>query len=46
MTPPEGLQAGKYFIPGNTIVQNPTHTMFRGMSSTHPLIVLPHFYPL
>ncbi|RYP10371.1 hypothetical protein DL764_000705 [Monosporascus ibericus] len=28
MTPPEGLQAGDYFIPGNAIVQIPTHTMF------------------
>ncbi|RYP67974.1 hypothetical protein DL769_005621 [Monosporascus sp. CRB-8-3] len=27
MTPPEGLQVGDYFIPGNTIVQVPTHTM-------------------
>ncbi|RYP33768.1 hypothetical protein DL767_004635 [Monosporascus sp. MG133] len=28
MTPPEGLQVGDYFIPGNAIVQVPTHTMF------------------
>ncbi|RYP03734.1 hypothetical protein DL765_010404 [Monosporascus sp. GIB2] len=28
MTPPEGLQVGDCFIPGNTIVQVPTHTMF------------------
>ena len=43
MTPPEGLQAGKYFIPGDTIVQNPTHTMFRGTSSIYahsPLLPL------
>lgn len=30
MTPPEGVMVGKTFIPGNTIVQCPTHTMFRG----------------
>ncbi|VUC30184.1 unnamed protein product [Clonostachys rosea] len=29
VTPPEGLQIGKHFIPGNTIVQVPTHTMCR-----------------
>ena len=34
MTPPEGLQLGKHFIPGDTIVQNPTHTMFHGKAST------------
>ncbi|RYP92929.1 hypothetical protein DL770_000979 [Monosporascus sp. CRB-9-2] len=27
MTPPEGLQVDDYFIPGNAIVQIPTHTM-------------------
>lgn len=30
-TPPEGLQVGDVFIPGNTIVQVPLHTLFRGM---------------
>lgn len=30
VTPPEGLQIGKHFIPGSTIVQVPTHTMCRG----------------
>ena len=34
LTPPEGLQAGKYFIPGDTIVQNPTYTMFYGTCPT------------
>ncbi|KAH7152666.1 benzoate 4-monooxygenase cytochrome P450 [Dactylonectria macrodidyma] len=29
MTPPEGLAIGDKFIPGNTIVQIPTYTMFR-----------------
>ncbi|RYO94255.1 hypothetical protein DL766_002235 [Monosporascus sp. MC13-8B] len=28
ITPPEGLQVGDCFIPGNAIVQIPTHTMF------------------
>lgn len=32
MTPPEGLQIGETFIPGNSIVQIPSHTMFRGIS--------------
>jgi cytochrome P450 len=31
MTPPEGLQIGDTLIPGNTIVQIPSYTMFRGM---------------
>lgn len=30
-TPPEGLTIDQTFIPGNTIVQIPWHTMFRGM---------------
>lgn len=30
VTPPEGLQIGETFIPGNTIVQVPMHTLFRG----------------
>jgi cytochrome P450 len=30
-TPREGLLVGEIFIPGNTIVQVPFHTMFRGM---------------
>ncbi|POR35382.1 Tryprostatin B 6-hydroxylase [Tolypocladium paradoxum] len=29
MTPPEGLQLGDTFIPGNTIVQVPTYTLHR-----------------
>ena len=32
MTPPQGLTVGNTVIPGNTIVQIPTHTMFRGES--------------
>ncbi|KAF6839318.1 cytochrome p450 [Colletotrichum musicola] len=30
MTPPEGLDLDGTFIPGDTIIQVPTHTMFRG----------------
>lgn len=30
MTPPQGLTVGSTFIPGNTIVQIPTHSIFRG----------------
>lgn len=30
MTPPEGLQIGETFIPGNTILQIPSYTMYRG----------------
>lgn len=30
MTPPEGLQLGDTFIPGDTIVQVPTYTLHRG----------------
>ncbi|KAL2158834.1 hypothetical protein VTH06DRAFT_4026 [Thermothelomyces fergusii] len=29
MTPPEGLWIGRHFVPGNTIVQVPSHTVFR-----------------
>ncbi|KAF7558005.1 hypothetical protein G7Z17_g333 [Cylindrodendrum hubeiense] len=29
MTPPEGLQIGDAFIPGNTILQIPAHTLYR-----------------
>lgn len=29
-TPPQGIQIGERFIPGNTIVQTPTYTMCRG----------------
>ena len=29
MTPPEGLQIGNTYIPGDTIVQIPMHTHFR-----------------
>ncbi|KAF7540210.1 hypothetical protein G7054_g1607 [Neopestalotiopsis clavispora] len=29
MTPPEGLQIGETFIPGNTILQIPSYTMYR-----------------
>lgn len=31
VTPPNGLFVGETFIPGNTIVQIPFHTTFRGM---------------
>lgn len=34
MTPPEGLRIGDTFVPGNTIVQVPSHTMFRGGCSS------------
>ncbi|POR38861.1 Cytochrome P450 [Tolypocladium paradoxum] len=30
MTPPEGLRVGEIHIPGNTIVQVPSYTVFRG----------------
>jgi cytochrome P450 len=39
-TPREGLQIGEVHIPGNTIVQIPTHTMFRGMCSVFPLLMM------
>ncbi|KAH7136986.1 averantin oxidoreductase [Dactylonectria estremocensis] len=29
MTPPEGFQIGETFIPGNTILQIPSHTLYR-----------------
>ncbi|KAK1450111.1 cytochrome P450 [Colletotrichum melonis] len=32
MTPPEGIDIDGTFIPGDTIIQVPTHTMFRGKS--------------
>jgi len=31
MTPPEGLQIGEVFIPGDSIVQIPSHTLYRGI---------------
>lgn len=31
MTPPEGMRVGDRHIPGNTIVQVPSYTVFRGM---------------
>lgn len=31
MTPPQGLQLGDEFIPGNTVVVVPTYTLQRGM---------------
>lgn len=34
VTPPEGVQIDDVFIPGNTIVQIPTYTAFRGKVST------------
>lgn len=34
-TPPEGLQVGDKWIPGNTIVQMPSYTMYRGEWSPH-----------
>jgi cytochrome P450 len=33
MTPPEGLQVGEKFIPGESIVQIPLHTLYRGTLS-------------
>lgn len=33
MTPPEGLQVGDAFIPGNMLVQIPTYTVHRGKHS-------------
>jgi cytochrome P450 len=30
ISPPEGLRIGETFIPGDTIIQIPTYTMFRG----------------
>lgn len=30
LTPPEGMTIGKTYVPGNTIVQVPLYTMFRG----------------
>lgn len=29
-TPPEGLQLGSVFIPGDVVVQNPQYTIYRG----------------
>lgn len=34
MTPPEGLQIGETFIPGDSIVQIPSHTLYRGINLT------------
>jgi cytochrome P450 family 628 len=31
VTPPQGLRIGDNFIPGDVIVQVPSHTVFRGM---------------
>lgn len=31
MTPPEGLQLDDVYIPGDTIIHNPSYTMYRGM---------------
>lgn len=36
ITPPEGLFIGETFVPGNTVVQAPSHTMFRGASLHSP----------
>lgn len=36
VTPKEGLQIGRVFVPGNTIVQVPSHTVFRGKPSSYP----------
>ena len=33
MTPPEGLQIGDTYVPGDTIVQVPFHALFRGSYS-------------
>jgi cytochrome P450 family 628 len=33
MTPPQGVTIAGTFVPGNTIVQVPTHTIFRGMAA-------------
>lgn len=36
MTPREGLQIGETFIPGDTIVQIPTYTLYRGKLLSSP----------
>lgn len=33
ITPPEGLQIGEKHIPGNTVVQVPSYTVFRGIKT-------------
>lgn len=33
MTPPEGLQLDDVYIPGDTIIHNPSYTMYRGMQN-------------
>jgi cytochrome P450 family 628 len=33
MTPPEGMQIDDVYIPGDTIVHNPSYTMYRGMTN-------------
>lgn len=35
VTPKEGLQIGKVFVPGDTILQVPSHTLFRGKHSNN-----------
>ncbi|OHE92733.1 cytochrome P450 [Colletotrichum orchidophilum] len=42
MTPPQGMDIDGTFIPGDTIIQVPTHTMFRGKSQRDPSF-LPFF---
>jgi cytochrome P450 len=37
-TPPEGIKLGETHIPGNTVIQIPFHTLFRG-SSRFPLLL-------
>lgn len=36
VTPAEGLQIGKHHVPGDVIVQVPSHTLFRGEWATRP----------
>lgn len=36
MTPREGLQIGETFIPGDTIIQIPTYTLYRGKLLSSP----------
>jgi cytochrome P450 len=31
MTPPEGMEIDGVYIPGDTILHNPSYTMYRGM---------------
>ena len=41
VTPPEGLRIGEIFIPGDTIVQTPAFTMFRGQCLHQGISIIP-----